>query len=108
MNQRAAWKTYQSGLEAFAEKVNSAALATRGPAKWIGGKVFVSALAASFPDMRLITFKSRLIDAARAGLILLSRADLVAAYPQDMLRRSEIRAGGESYHFVETQHLRRK
>lgn len=108
MGQRESWRAYQKELESFAEKVNATALATRGVARWTGGKVFVSALAESFPDMRLITFKSRLVDAARAGLVLLSRADLVSAYPQTFLRRSEIRAGGESYHFVETQYIHRR
>ena len=46
-------------------------------------------------------FKRRLVDAARAGKILLSRADLIGAYPPARLQASSIHAGGETYHMVE-------
>ena len=100
-----------AGLREFGETVNRLALsATNG--KWTGDKVYVAQVWRDFkpergePKPDLDTFKKRITAAARAGHILLSRADLVGAYPKDALRESQIEAGGEVYHFVETQHLR--
>lgn len=98
----------QTALAIFASDVLRLAISAKGDAVWLDGRVFVSELAKKFPQMRMVTFKSMLIDAAEAGLILLSRADLIGAYPKEKLLRSEIRHNGETYHFVETSYLRRR
>ncbi len=95
----------------FSRRVNKLALSAR-EGTWAGNKVYVAQVWKDFKPERgmakpsLDAFKRRLVAAARAGHILLSRADLIGAYPQDALRESQIEAGGEFYHFVETQHLR--
>lgn len=48
----------------------------------------------------LETFKARAVEAHRAGLLTLSRADLVEAMPARDVRESEARYLGEQYHFL--------
>lgn len=98
-------------LIAFSRRINQLALSAK-EGTWTGNKVYIAQVWRDFePEPgtakpTLDAFKRRLVAAARAGQILLSRADLIGAYPQDALRESQIEAGGEFYHFVETQHLR--
>lgn len=66
-------------------------------------KVFVAALHDWLDDdrMTLAQFKRWLVDQHRARKLVLARADLVAAMPYEMVRRSEIDADGTTtFHFV--------
>lgn len=98
-------------LRAFADTINQLALSAK-TGKWIGDKVYVAQVWRDFKPERgaekpaLDVFKKRLVAAARAGHILLSRADLVGAYPPQALEESRIEVGGQDYHFIETAHLR--
>ena len=70
-----------------------------------GNKVFISALYDRLGGkMSLETSKSRLVDAHRAGLLSLNRADLVEAMPAGAVNRSQINLfnGRVEYHFVRT------
>jgi len=91
----------QADLEAFARRVLEAA---RGaPSGRFGeGKVFISHVHRQLRDatLDLDRFKSRLVEAQRAGLVALSRADLVGAMPLDDVRASETRNLGANFHFV--------
>lgn len=74
-------------------------------------KVFVSAVyralfVAGFDAWPFSGFKSRLIDAQRAGLLSLARADLVGAMPSATVAASEIDTFGATYHFVIDQSAR--
>src|SRR5262249_1461161 len=97
-------------LQEFADTVNALALAAN-KGTWMGDKGYVAQVWRDWkPERRagkpsLDDFKERLVAAARAGLVLLSRADLVGAYPPEALKESLIEVGGEAYHFIETQHL---
>lgn len=99
----------QESLTSFAQAVNDLAIGAK-EGRWIGDKVWIEQVWREYTPRRVMpldAFKARLVEAARAGLILLSRADLVAAHPSKKLRESAISVGGEVYHFVETQHLTR-
>lgn len=103
--------TASADLQEFARSVDHVALSAK-TGTWAGNKVYIAQVWRDFKPAcgaekpSLDAFKARLVAAARAGQILLSRADLVGAYPADALRESQIDVGGEVYHFVETQHLR--
>ncbi len=45
-------------------------------------------------------WKARAVEAHRAGLLRLTRADLVGAMPPDLVRRSEAAHGMATYHFL--------
>ena len=72
---------------------------------WLGTKTFIDQVHKDYVrkhgDISMDAFKAQLVAAARAGKILLSRADLVGAYPQHRLRDSQITTGGEAYHMIE-------
>lgn len=97
-------------LPTFAREVNEAARSAR-EGRWVGDKVFIAQVWKDYNRGRpngglpLDAFKQRLTEAAREGKVLLSRADLIGAYPQEEMRLSQIDVGGELYHFLETQHL---
>ena len=78
--------------------------------QWIGSKTFIDQVHKDYVrtrgDISAEAFKGRLVDAARAGKILLSRADLVGAYPKHRLAASLISVGGQDYHMVEHGWLR--
>lgn len=93
------------GLPAFAGRVRAAAAAS-ATGRWHGNKVFIShvwdelrrhggAGAMSFAD-----FQRRLIEANRAQLVELSRADLVQAMPPADVAASETTHVNASFHFV--------
>jgi hypothetical protein len=64
-------------------------------------KLFVSALLRALPHERdPAAFKDRLLQAHRAGLLALSRADLVEAMDPREVESSEIRYMGATFHFL--------
>jgi hypothetical protein len=68
-----------------------------------GDKIFVGHLWARLQPstgLDLDTFKRRLVDANRAGLLKLGRADLVQRMDPEEVRRSETNAMGGVFHFV--------
>lgn len=77
---------------------------------WLNTKTFIDQVHKDYVrkhgDVSLDAFKRQIVDAAHAGKILLSRADLVGAYPQHRLRESQIEAGGEHYHMIEHAWIR--
>lgn len=82
--------------------------AARDTAPWApsSSKVFVSDLYDTLvrqgvdDGMTIDEIKAILVDLHRKGLIVLSRADLVAAMPQRKVAESEIDARGATFHFV--------
>jgi len=50
--------------------------------------------------IHLEAFKRRMVRAHRAGLLVLARADLVAAMPRAAVASSEISDGGAEFHFL--------
>lgn len=72
---------------------------------WLNTKTFIDQVHKDYVRkhgaVSMDGFKAQLVAAARAGKILLSRADLVGAYPQHRLRDSQITTGGEAYHMIE-------
>lgn len=66
-------------------------------------KVFLAAVHAALGGegaIDLEAFKQRMVSAHRAGLLVLARADLVAAMPGAAVAASEVHAGGAEFHFV--------
>lgn len=97
-------------LEAFAAAVRrAAARAAQTPGNVFGHrKVFIAAVWDAIRDesaaagLDLETFKRRLLDAHRAGLVVLARADLTGAMDADQVARSEISTDfGSRYNFIE-------
>lgn len=95
-------------LRAFAAAVLDAARRVRGlgyaAGLWGDDRVFISAvyrqMCSAGAGLTLEQFKVRLVEAAQAGLLRLSRADLAAAMPAETLAASEIQNGAASWHFV--------
>ena len=92
-------------LAAFAAAARRAAAAS--PTGWFGdNKVFIAHAwrryrsDAAVPDLDLPSFKGRLVEANRAGLLALSRADLVAAMDPADVRESEARYLNAEFHFI--------
>jgi hypothetical protein len=67
-------------------------------------KVFLAAVHAALGGEGAIihveAFKRRMVSAHRAGLVVLARADLVAAMPGAAVAASEVSDGGAEFHFV--------
>ena len=66
-------------------------------------KVFLAAVHAALGGeaaIHLQAFKRRMVSAHRAGLLVLARADLVAAMPPAAVAGSEVSDGGAEFHFV--------
>lgn len=66
-------------------------------------KVFLAVVHAALGGenaINLEAFKRRMVSAHRAGLLVLARADLVAAMPQATVAASEVSDGGAEFHFV--------
>lgn len=90
---------------AFADDVRTAA---RSANHGVFGhrKVFISAVwdelrrAGQWSSLSIADFKSRLLDAQRAGDVELARADLVAAMDPHLVAASETLADGASFHFI--------
>lgn len=96
-------------LEAFATAVRSAAAraAQTSDATFGWRKVFIAPVwdamknAPEAAGLDLAGFKRRLLDAHRAGLVVLSRADLTHAMDPEMVARSDVRTDFASYNFIE-------
>ena len=88
-------------LPAFAARVIQAAKGAK-TGRFGDHKVFIGQvhreLGSAVPD--LDSFKARLVEAHRAELLTLSRADLVEAMSPEDVRVSETRYLGEEFHFV--------
>lgn len=90
----------------FAAVINDAIDAIGPEGRYGPHKVFISAIwrrLAGDPrhrDMSLAELKRRLLDANRASLLSLARADLVAAMDGNEVAASEIFDRGSSFHFV--------
>lgn len=66
-------------------------------------KVFLAAVHAALGGegaIDLKAFKRRMVSAHRAGLLVLARADLVAAMPRAAVADSEVSDGAAEFHFV--------
>ena len=66
-------------------------------------KVFLAAVHAALGGegaIGLEAFKQRMVAAHRAGLVVLARADLVAAMPRAAVAASEVSDGCAEFHFV--------
>jgi len=66
-------------------------------------KVFLAAVHAALGGegaINLKAFKRRMVSAHRAGLLVLARADLVAAMPPAAVADSEVSDRGAEFHFV--------
>jgi hypothetical protein len=89
----------------FADDVRHAA---RSTSRGVFGqrKVFISAVweelrrAGRWSTLSIADFKTRLLDAQRAGGVELARADLVAAMDPRLVADSETLADGASFHFI--------
>ena len=68
-------------------------------------KYYIGPLAdiAAAQGMSRSVFEYKLIQANRAGLLRLSRADLTSAMPRDLVARSEIHYMNADFHFIEFQ-----
>lgn len=92
-------------LEEFAGVVRALAHAETG-ARFGRDKVFIASLwhrARMTPELQSLdegTFKAMLVDAHRAGLLHLSRADLTSAMSPTMVRDSEVSYLNAVFHFV--------
>ncbi|MCA9674958.1 MAG: hypothetical protein KC464_07990 [Myxococcales bacterium] len=97
-----------AGDDAFAVAVRDAARAategTFGPRK-----VFIASVWRALRDQPAVrgddlgAFKRRLVDAHRAGRLVLARADLTAAMDPELVAASEVTDLGARYHFVERE-----
>jgi len=98
-------------LERWAEQVQALADTTRS-GRYGDERVFIAAVwraAQAGPAALhgpLPAFKTRLVEANRAGLLRLHRADLVGAMDEQLVSESETRHLNATFHFVET-HSRR-
>jgi hypothetical protein len=66
-------------------------------------KVFLAAVHAALGGegaIHLEAFKQRMVSASRAGLLVLARADLVAAMPQAVVAASAVFNGCTEFHFM--------
>jgi len=90
--------------ESFAERVR--AHAARGDvAKWHGDRVFISVLWSTLPEeekaaMSLADMKTRLVAAHQSRRVRLTRADLVRAMSDVLVRDSLTRIGDAEFHFL--------
>jgi len=66
-------------------------------------KVFLAAVHAALGGegaIKLEAFKRRMVAAHQAGLLVLARADLVAAMPRAAVAASAVSVGGAEFHFM--------
>jgi hypothetical protein len=95
-------------LVGFARQVLDAARAVEGSGRFGSRKVFISAAwrtlqAGTGGALDLDRFKRRLVEANRAGLLRLHRADLVAAMDPAEVRASEVAHLNATFHFIECE-----
>lgn len=92
-------------LAEFARAVNAAAGDQRTPS-YGGDRVFISRVwnrlrdDAAFGSMAAAEFKDRLVEASKAGLVRLSRLDLVQTADSRDVRDSEVHYLGNTFHFI--------
>lgn len=90
---------------AFAKRVLSAARASK-TGRFGGNKVFIShvlrQLGADGFAIDGDAVKARLVSAHQAGLLVLTRADMVEAMPTDDVKASELSHRNATFHFVRT------
>lgn len=93
-------------LAAFAGTVLALARVRPPADRFHDNKVFIDAVwrasqrEPGFPRMGLPEFKARLVDANRAGLLALSRADEVQSMPGELVSASETPYLNATFHFV--------
>lgn len=96
-----------SDLDSFASTVKE--LARESEERFGRSKVFIAPIweraraQASFESLSEHDFKSKLIDAHRAGLLRLSRADLTPAMSREMVAASEVPYLNAVFHFVDLE-----
>jgi len=86
-------------LPGFARRVLEAAR-TSPTGRFGDNKVFISHVHRRLGDAALDAFKRRLVEAHRAGLLALSRADLVEAMDPSDVAESETRWDQTTFHFI--------
>ena len=91
-------------LPAFARIVIEAAKSEKA-VTWHGDRAFISTVwSAVDPQVRMRCsieqFKERLVDAHRKGLLRMTRADMVRAMSDALVRESETHIGMASFHFI--------
>jgi hypothetical protein len=95
-------------LEAFASSVREIARAT-DDGRFGRHKVFIAPIwnrvrtRSVFRSMNEDEFKAKLVDAHRAGLLRLSRADLTPAMARDVVEASEVSYLNAVFHFVDLE-----
>lgn len=92
------------GMPDFAKMVIAAAKSEKA-VTWHGDRAFISSVwAAIDPQIRMRCnieqFKARLADAHKQRLLQLTRADLVGAMKDSLVRESETHIGQASFHFI--------
>jgi hypothetical protein len=98
--------TTEFDLPAFAEAVKALARTSPASDRFHDNKVFIAAIWRAsqreygFPRMSLLEFKTRLVEANRASLLRLSRADLVQAMDPARVAESETQFLNAIFHFV--------
>jgi hypothetical protein len=96
-------------LETFARRVKEAARTERGAGRFGDRKVFISAVWRTLRDdplcvgMKPDEFKAQLVNAHRAGLLILHRADLIGAMDAKEVQASETRYLNATFHFIESE-----
>lgn len=97
-------------LETFARRVNEAALAAP-TGRWLNDKVFISHVYEELKRRHQTEgwtpeeFKRQLLQAHKARLVRLKRADFVGALPQGDVLSSKTEDGEHTFHFVRIDHL---
>lgn len=97
----------RNDLARFAKRVLEVAGAKE--TRRFGEEAFISSIweqmsrSPAWKEMSLADFKTQLVEANRAGLLRLNRADLVAAMDEDDVARSETRYLNATFHFVELE-----
>jgi hypothetical protein len=87
-------------LQAFAKNVISVARSPQSK-KFHDDRVFIGSVKdLGFPRMPRAKFDSMLIEAHRARLLRLTRADLVGAMDQNLVEHSEVKFQSAAFHFI--------
>lgn len=91
-----------------------ASIAEGDPGSYGAHKVFIVAAwealrrHAAWRELSLEDFKARLLVANRDGEVVLARADLIGAMDPQLVQRSEIDAGGATFHFLVRRSVRQE
>ena len=92
-------------LKEFAKLVQVAADKTTGKGRFGPRKVFIAAAwrRLKLPGLDETNYKAKLIEAHRAGLLVLHRADLVGAMDPKLVAASEVQYLNATFHFIESK-----